>query len=246
MSKILIIGATSTIAEHCARIWATQGHEFFLVGRNPERLDCIVSDLSLRGATKVGKLVIDLCDFNSHQAMLDAAERGLGGLDTVLIAHGTLSDQKACEQSVALTLREIETNGLSVIALLTLVANRLEAQRKGTIAVISSVAGDRGRSSNYVYGSAKAMVTAYTSGLRQRLQKSGVSVVTLKPGFIDTRMTEGFSKGFLWVKPADAAAIITRSIDGGFSEEIYVPYFWFFIMLCIKLIPENLFKRIKL
>jgi hypothetical protein len=177
--------------------------------------------------------------------MLDTAERELGGLDIVLVAHGTLSDQKACEKSVSLTMQEIKTNALTVIALLTLIANRFEAQRKGTIAVISSVAGDRGRASNYVYGSAKAMVTAFTSGLRQRLHKSGVAVVNIKPGFVDTPMTKDFRKGILWTNPSAVSNSLVNFIDQRGSV-LYVPYFWRLIMLAIKLIPERVFRSISL
>lgn len=245
MSKILIIGATSTIAEHCARLWAARGDELFLAGRNLEKLDRITADLKIRGAAKVGRTLINLNDFDTHQAMLDAAEKELGALDVVLIAHGTLSDQKACEQNVALTMKEIKTNALSVIALLTLIANRFEARRKGIIVVISSVAGDRGRASNYVYGSSKAMVTAFTSGLRQRMHKSGVSVVTIKPGFVETAMTREFKKGMLWVNASQVAPLILKAITDG-KTEVYVPFFWYGIMLVIKSIPERLFKAISL
>jgi short-subunit dehydrogenase len=245
MSKILIVGATSTIAENCARLWAVRGEELFLVGRNSERLEHIAADLKVRGATRVGQYVLDLNDFDGQQGMLNAAEQELGRLDIVLIAHGTLSDQKACEQSVALTMQEIKTNALSVIALLTLIANRFEAQRSGTIAVLSSVAGERGRASNYVYGSAKALVTVFTSGLRQRLHKSGVAVVTVKPGFVDTPMTKELIKGALWAAPEFAAAEIVKSIDAK-RNIAYVPFWWMFIMNFIRILPESLFKRTRM
>lgn len=177
--------------------------------------------------------------------MLGAAETALNGVDVVLVAHGTLSNQKSCEASVEETLAEIKTNALSTISLLTLIANRFEAKRAGTIAIISSVAGDRGRASNYVYGSAKAMVTAFTSGMRQRLHKSDVAVVTIKPGFVDTPMTAGCKKGLLWAKPAAVAAKIVRAIDTKKSEA-YVPEFWWAVMTVIKTIPSVMFKRITL
>ena len=139
MKKILIIGATSAIAEHCARLWAARGEQLFLVARNMERLDAIAVDLRVRGNEKVRTNCTEINDFASHTAMLDKAEASLDGIDTVLIAHGTLSNQKLCEQDVELTMQEIKTNALSVIALLTLIANRFEAKREGTIAVISSV-----------------------------------------------------------------------------------------------------------
>jgi short-subunit dehydrogenase len=245
MTKVLVIGATSAIAEHCARIWADRGDALYLVARNEERLNTIAADLNVRGASLVGTYCVDLNDMDSHAALLDAAEAAMGGIDTVLIAHGTLSNQKSCEQSVEETLAEIKTNALSAISLLTLVANRLEAKKAGTIAVISSVAGDRGRASNYVYGSAKAMVTAFTSGLRQRLHNSNVAVVTIKPGFVDTPMTADFKKGLLWAKPAAVAEKIVKAIDAK-KTEVYVPAFWWAVMMVIKSIPSKIFNKIKL
>ena len=138
MKKILIIGATSAIAEHCARLWAVRGDALFLVARNQDRLNTIAMDLRVRGAGNVSTYQLDLNEITGQQAMQDAADEALGGVDTVLIAHGTLSNQKACEQSVDETLAEIKTNALSTIALLTIIANRFEAKRNGTIAVISS------------------------------------------------------------------------------------------------------------
>jgi len=245
MSNILVIGATSAIAEHCARIWAGRCDALYLAARNEERLKTIAADLKVRGAAQTDTYCIDLNETDSHGALLDAAEAAMGGIDTVLIAHGTLPGQKACEQRVDEALTEIKTNALSVISLLTLIANRFEAKQAGTIAVISSVAGDRGRGSNYVYGSAKAMVTAFTSGLRQRLHKSNVVVVTIKPGFVDTPMTAEFKKGLLWAKPDAVAAKIVKAIDAK-KNEVYVPAFWWAVMAVIKVIPVVLFKRMNL
>jgi len=245
MKKVLIIGATSAIAEHCARTWAARGDEIYLVARNEECLQAIAADLRVRGAKQVASFCTDLNDLVRHIELLDAAENTMSGVDIVLVAHGTLSNQKSCEKSVSETLTEIQTNALSLISLLTLIANRFEAKKDGTICVISSVAGDRGRASNYVYGSAKAMVTVFTSGLRQRLHKSNVAVVTIKPGFVDTPMTAGFKKGFLWSRPSSVASKIVRAIDKK-AGEIYVPFFWIVIMNIVKLIPNFIFKKLKL
>jgi decaprenylphospho-beta-D-erythro-pentofuranosid-2-ulose 2-reductase len=245
VKKILIIGATSAIAEATARILAARGDALYLVARNEARLTAIAADLTVRGSPRVGIDVLDMNDFAAHEAMLARAEAFLAGYDTVLIAHGTLSDQKACESSVELTLREINTNALSAVALLTRVANYLAQRRTGTIAVISSVAGDRGRSSNYVYGSAKALVTAFLSGLRQRLAKCGVGVVTIKPGFVDTPMTAAFAKGPLWAHPSSVAQGIVKAIDRH-GNTVYLPGFWRPIMLIIRAIPERLFLRLSL
>jgi decaprenylphospho-beta-D-erythro-pentofuranosid-2-ulose 2-reductase len=243
MTKVLVIGATSAIAEHCARIWANRGDELYLIARNEERLKTIAADLKVRGTSQAHTYCTDLNDMDGHAMLLDTAEAAMGGIDTVLIAHGTLSNQKACEQSVHKTLGEIKTNALSTISLLILIANRFEAKQAGAIAVISSVAGDRGRASNYAYGSAKAMVTAFTSGLRQRLHKSNVAVVTIKPGFVDTPMTAEFKKGLLWAKPAAVAAKIVKAIDAR-KDEVYVPAFWWAVMAVVKAIPEWAKKRL--
>lgn len=244
MKKILIIGATSVIAEYCARLWAARGDVLYLVARNQEKLEVIQKDLTIRGSAKTDIYTMDINDYGSHTNMLDEAEKSLDGFDIVLIAHGTLSNQKACEQDVDITMQEINTNALSTIALLTHIANRFEAKKSGTICVISSVAGDRGRASNYVYGSAKAMVTTFASGLRQRLHQSNVTVVTIKPGLVDTPMTAELKKGLLWTQPLRVAQTIIKVIDKRKSE-IYIPFFWQGIMLIIKLIPSTIFNKLK-
>jgi decaprenylphospho-beta-D-erythro-pentofuranosid-2-ulose 2-reductase len=244
MKKVLIIGASSAIAEHCARIWAARGDKLYLVSRNESHLRTIATDLKVRGASEMATNCVDLNDMDQHIEFLDAAEDAMGDVDVVLIAHGTLPNQKSCELSVEETLAEIQTNALSTVSLLTLIANRFEAKRDGTICVISSVAGDRGRASNYVYGSAKAMVTAFASGLRQRLHKSNVAIVTVKPGFVDTPMTADFKKGLLWARPNAVATKIVRAIDVS-RTEVYVPGFWWAIMMFIKVIPSRIFRKLK-
>ena len=244
MKRILIVGATSAIAEHCARIWAANGDVMHLVARNERRVQIIAADLKVRGASEVTTFCTDLNKTDKHEQLLDAAYDALGGVDILLIAHGTLSDQKSCELSVKETLAEIQTNALSTISLLTLIANRFEAKQSGTICVISSVAGDRGRASNYVYGSAKAMVTIFASGLRQRLYKSNVSVVTIKPGFVDTPMTSGIKKGFLWAKPSTVAVKVVKAINKK-NAEVYVPEFWWIIMKVITMLPSKIFNRME-
>lgn len=245
MRKILILGATSAMAEHCARLWAARGDALYLVARNEERLTAIAADLRVRGAAEIHTLCADLNNLEEHAAIVGSAEFACGGIDTVLIAHGTLSHQKTGESDVKYALAEIHTNALSTISLLTIIGNLFEVRRSGTIAVISSVAGDRGRASNYVYGSAKAMITAYASGLRQRLRKSNVAVITIKPGFVDSPMTAHFQKGPLWAKPAAVAIRIVRAIDRG-ETEVYVPGFWRLIMAIIRVIPNSIFRDLNL
>ena len=245
MQKVVIIGATSAIAEATARLYAARGAQLFLVARNAARLKDIADDLRVRGAPEVFQASLDVNDVQDHARLIEQIWASLGHVDVCLVAHGTLPDQAQCEASVELSLKEFATNGTSTIALLTAVAPRFESQRKGVIAVISSVAGDRGRQSNYLYGSAKAAVTAFASGLRQRLAKVGVNVLTIKPGFVDTPMTRDFKKGALWAKPDDIARGIVRGSDRGRSV-MYLPWFWLPIMLIIRHVPEFVFKRIKL
>lgn len=245
MQKVLIVGATSAIAQETAKRFAESGDQIYLAGRSPEKLEVLVADLRVRGAAKVAFMALDLNDFDRHSDLINAASEALGGLDTVLIAHGTLSDQKACEQDFQVALKEYHTNFLSAVSLLTLLANHFEAQGHGCLAVISSVAGDRGRQSNYFYGSAKGGLNVFLQGLRNRLAPSGVQVLTIKPGFVDTPMTAGFKKGWLWVGPKIIAAGIHRAIRCH-SDEVYLPWFWWGVMTIIKAIPERIFKRLKL
>ncbi|MDN5870260.1 MAG: SDR family oxidoreductase [Nitrococcus sp.] len=245
MRRVLIVGATSAIAEATARHFAAAGDALFLIGRRADRLQAIAADLGVRGANSVGVHSMDINDLDQHEPALAAADEALGGIDTVLIAHGTLADQKACQEDPLLAVQELNTNAVSTIALLTPLANRFEKQRFGTLAVISSVAGDRGRESNYVYGSAKAALDAFLEGLRQRLHKAGVRVVTIKPGFVDTPMTAAFTKGVLWASPERVSKRIYRSLNNS-SDIVYAPFYWRYIMLIIRLIPRVIFKAIRL
>jgi decaprenylphospho-beta-D-erythro-pentofuranosid-2-ulose 2-reductase len=245
MRRILILGATSAIAEATARVFARQGDALLLVGRSTERLQAIADDLRLRGAAAAEIRCADLQDVSAHQGLLMHASEALGGLDTALIAYGTLSDQALCEQSVDALVREFQTNAVSVMSLCGLLANRFEAQQRGVIGVISSVAGDRGRKSNYVYGAAKAAVSAFTSGLRQRLYRKGVRLVTIKPGFVDTPMTAAFKKGLLWTSPEVVGKQIAEALIRG-TPVIYTPGFWRPIMWIIRSIPESVFRRLSM
>lgn len=245
MRKVLIIGATSAIAVAIARLFAKDSDRVFLIARNADHLKATADDLAVRGANLAGYRRLDVNALQEHQAVLDAAEKALDGIDIALIAHGTLPVQARCERSADLTVHELQTNAVSTIALLTHLAGRMEDRRSGRIAVITSVAADRGRQSNYVYGAAKAAVDTFLEGLRQRLHKSGVGVTTIRPGFIDTPMTAGFRKGLLWAKPEAAARRIHAAIGNG-RDVVYVPGFWRWIMLVIRLLPRSLFKRIKL
>lgn len=245
MRKVLILGATSAIARYTARLFAADHDTLFLVGRNAERLEAVAADLRTRGASGVHTRVVDLNALESHERLVSDAAAAMDGLDVALIAHGTLGDQKACEKDFALAEQEIRTNFLSAASLMTHLANHLEGKRSGTVAVISSVAGDRGRMSNYVYGSAKAGLSAFAAGMRNRLHASGVALVTVKPGFVDTPMTANVKKGALFARPEDVARGIHRAILRR-KDVVYLPSFWWGIMWIIRAIPERVFKRLKL
>ena len=245
MKKILIIGASSAIAQATARLFAKDGDKLFLVARNSEKLKEQADDLRVRGAGQVEFVAMDMLEYDKHQSTIELADSQLGGIDLTLIAHGTLPDQKSCEQSVELMKKEFETNCISTISFLTHLANYFEVKQSGIIAVISSPAGDRGRQSNYVYGSAKGAISVFLQGLRNRLYSSGVHVLTIKPGFVDTPMTSEFKKGALWASPETVANQINSAIEKK-KNTAYVPWFWAIIMLIIKLIPENIFKRLRL
>ena len=245
MRKVLIIGATSAIAQATARKLAGMGDALFLAGRNADKLEVLAVDLRIRGAKAVHTGAFEALESQQHGPLLSEAEKVLGGLDVALIAHGQLPDQAACQASAQATRQAFAVNAESVIGLLTVLAEIFEQQGSGTMAVISSVAGDRGRKSNYVYGAAKGAVSLFMQGLRNRLQGSGVRVITIKPGFVDTPMTEGFDKGALWAQPGQVAGDIVKAIDKG-RDVVYTPGYWRYIMWVIRLIPESLFKRLSI
>ncbi len=244
MRKFLLVGATSAIARGVARMAAERGDALFLVGRSESKVNAEAADLRVRGA-KVGTFIMDLTDLSKHVELLDAAEKAMGGLDTVLIAHGTLTDQTVAQKDVGVLETEFQTNFLSSAALLTHIANRFEARRAGSIAVITSVAGDRGRQSNYVYGSAKAALSAFLSGLRNRLAKANVDVIDIRPGFVDTPMTASVPKNPLFAQPDAVGRSIYKAIEKRRSV-VYLPWFWALIMFAVRSVPEPLFKKLKL
>ncbi len=243
MANILILGATSAIAHATARRFAADGARFFLVGRSASKLEAVRDDLRVCGAKEAITYTLDLTEVEGHAAMLDAATAALGRLDAVLIAHGTLSDQDACNDSVAVTMREWNTNATSVIALLTLLGSHFEQQRSGTIAVMSSVAGDRGRKSLYLYGAAKAALNTFLQGYRARLSAAGVAVVTIKPGVVDSPMTAHLPKGPLVASPERVAKDIHRAMERG-TAVVYTPGFWRYVMCIVRAVPEPNFRKL--
>jgi short-subunit dehydrogenase len=243
--KVLIFGATSAIAQAVARKVAEQHGELFLVARHSETLKIIADDLLVRGASKVGQAVGDLTHQEKFTEWVDSAAQFMKGIDVVLIAHGVLGDQKELEKSGDLAFDIFNVNFISAALLAEAAAHYFEKGKRGVIAVIGSVAGDRGRQSNYYYGSAKAGLEAFLEGLRNRLYPHGVGVVTIKPGFVSTPMTAHLKQNFLFAKPEKIADGILSAIEKK-KDVVYLPWFWRWILFVIKAIPECIFKRLKL
>jgi len=244
-TRLLVVGATSAIAHAVARRYASEHACIFLIARNGSGLADNAADLSVRGAASVGTAILDALDMDQHDGVLDAAFAAFGGFDAALVAWGVLPDQSASQGSARAALTSFDINARAVLAVLTALANRFESQGSGAIAVLSSPAADRGRASNYVYGAAKAAVSTFSSGLRHRLHPKGVRVLTIEPGFVDTPMTAGLQKGTLWTTPERVATDIEKALKHGFGV-VYTPWFWRWIMVIIRALPERLFVRTRL
>lgn len=241
--KLLVLGATSAIAMATMRLYARRGASFYLVARNEEKLALVAADVQVRGAAAVHTGVMDLDRTEYHTALLQDAHEKLQGIDVALIAHGVLGDQAAAEQDYRVAEQVIRTNLLSSVSLVTWLANYFVAQKRGTIAVISSVAGDRGRKTNYVYGTTKAALSTFLQGVRNRVDRVGVNVITIKPGFVATPMTAHLPGGTLFATPQAIATGIAAAIDRR-KDVVYLPGFWWWIMSAVRLLPERVFKRL--
>ena len=243
--RVFVFGATSAIAMATQRLLVHRGSaHFFLVGRHVDRLEAVAADLRARGATTVVTTAADLDDTASHPGLIAQGVEALGGMDLAILAHGVLGDQREAESNYQTAEAILRTNTLSPISLLTWLGNYCEQQHDGTLAVISSVAGDRGRQSNYVYGTSKAALTAFCSGLRNRLDRHGVNVITIKPGFVITPMTAGMKLGPLAATPEKIAEGIVSAIRQR-RDVVYLPWFWRIVMAIIRAIPERVFKGMK-
>lgn len=243
--RIIALGATSAIAQATLRLLAERREAFFLVGRNPQKLAAVRDDLLTRGASSVTTFVADLDDTGAHPAMLTHAVTALGGLDLAFLAHGVLGDQPAAEKDYAVAEAILRTNFLSAVSLVTWLANYFEAERRGSIAVVSSVAGDRGRKSNYVYGASKGGLNIFLDGVRNRIDGAGVQVLTIKPGFVATPMTAHLKKNALFADPAKVAKHIVRAIEKR-KDVVYTPPFWALIMLAVRAVPRRVFKKMNM
>jgi len=235
--RIAVIGATSSIAQAAAAAFAEEHAEFFLVARNAAKLAAVAADLTARGASGVEELVVDLGDLVGHPAIVAAA----GDVDVVLIAHGSLPDQRAVDRQPQAQIEAFHLNATSAISIAASFANVLESRGAGTLAVIGSVAGDRGRRSNYVYGAAKAAIHAWCDGARPRLKAAGANVLLVKPGWVDTPMTRGMKKNLLFVDACGVGRGIHDAIVARKSV-VYLPRFWRWISAVVRLLPERLVK----
>jgi decaprenylphospho-beta-D-erythro-pentofuranosid-2-ulose 2-reductase len=239
---VLILGAASDIARALARAYAAEGHPLYLAARNPDRLTADAEDLRIRWGIPVEVHPFDVLDTAGHSAFLDALTPPP---DIVACVVGLLGDHNRSINDAAAAELVMRTNYIGPALVLEAAARRMERVKRGTIIGISSVAGDRGRRSNYVYGSAKAGLTAYLSGLRARLHESGVRVITVKPGFVDTRMTEGMPLPKpLTAQPEEVARAVVAA-GRRKRDVIYVRPIWRPIMTIIRHLPEPLFKRVK-
>jgi short-subunit dehydrogenase len=237
---IAIFGATSAIAAATARVYADRGARLYLVGRNPQKLDALVAEL---GGAVIGTALQDFDGTASAEACVHGAITALGRLDVALIAHGSLGDQLRSEQDYGEAERIVRTNFLSVMALMIPLANFLETQRSGHLAVLSTVAAERGRPRNFTYAAAKSALNTYLQGVRSRLYAAGVQVHTIKLGPVDTPMTVTHKKNALFAQAEVVARQIVRVIDAG-QTEAFVPRFWRPIMFTVRNLPESVFQRI--
>jgi decaprenylphospho-beta-D-erythro-pentofuranosid-2-ulose 2-reductase len=244
MKKIVILGATSGIALEVQRRLALRGCELLLVARSRQRLAEIQADLQARGAQQVFTYAADLASVQQHAAVFAFARRTLPDFDTVLLAYGSMHDQKESEESVDILLEELQVNFVSATAILTLFAADLERRRTGCLAAITSVAGDRGRRSNFVYGSAKGGLSLFLQGLRSRLHPAGVRVITIKPGPVQTPMTDHLPNAARGADPARVAADIVRALERRSPDVLYTPKVWRYVMAAVRQIPETVFKRL--
>jgi len=243
--KILVLGATSGIAEATCRIWARQGARLFLVARNAEKLAVVAADLKTRGASYVDTAVVDLDDTDQHPTLLAHAVNSLTGMDIAYLAYGILGEQPKAEQNFSHAAQILHTNLVAPVSLLTWLANYCVQRHAGVLAVISSVAGDRGRKSNYLYGSSKAGLSAFLGGLRNRVDREGVTVLTIKPGPVKTAMTTGMKGAEKFADVDKVASGIVSAIDKR-ADTLYVPFQWQPIMFVIRNIPERIFKKLNL
>ena len=241
--RLLILGARSDIAVPLARLYAQDGFDIVLAARNSDRLDATAADLRVRSGRRVELCEFDVLDTEGHPAFVER----LGTLpDCVITLVGLMTPNDAAQSNFKAADLMIRTNYLGLVSILGELANRMEQRGSGTVIGVSSVAGDRGRASNYIYGSAKAGFTAFLSGLRNRLFAKGVAVITIKPGFVRTRMTEGMNLPVILTADPDELAVAIRKAHRKMRLVVYHRPIWRLIMLVIGLLPERVFERTRI
>jgi len=244
--RIAIIGATSSIAENCARIWAEQGSvELILLGRDQKKLEVVAADLLVRSPnTKVEVVITNFIDPTIIQKTVNTLFTP-DPIDIALIAHGTLPEQQDCQNNLALNYSTLEINGISPALYAEAFAQHMAKLNQGSIAIIGSVAGDRGRKSNYVYGASKGLITRYAQGLQHRFANSNVHVTLIKPGPTNTPMTAEMKGSEKFASPEEVAKAITAGIDAN-KTVIYTPAKWQLIMMVIRHLPRCIFNKMNI
>lgn len=244
--NILIVGALSGLARPIADQLAEQGHALVLAGRDGEELSRMASDLRVRHRASVTTAPFEALDFESHAGLIEQADSAFaGGLSGILFCVGWMVDQRWAAADFSAARQMIEVNLTSAVSLLNHAANIFESRRRGWICALSSVAGDRGRQSNYLYGATKSALNAYLQGLRHRLTAAGVAVITIKPGCADTAMTYGMDSLPFLVGPDVIARDVVRAIDRR-QCVAYTPRIWWPVMTVIRLLPERIFRHLKI
>lgn len=241
--RILVFGASSAICSELLKLFAHKEGSFYLIARDAPKLSAQKADLEVRGGNVAGQECYDFNQWDTHEAAVGRALEALGQIDVAIVAHGSLPDQSECETSPASVRACMEDNFMSAAIIIQCCAAALSVQGSGTLLAISSVAGDRGRKSNYVYGSAKSGIDALLQGLRARFTGTGIQIVNVKPGMIETPMTAHMKSGALWSTPQAIAPTIMRALEKG-GGVYYVPGYWRFIMWVIRLLPNAIMARL--
>jgi short-subunit dehydrogenase len=243
MKNFLVLGASSLIVQKTLELLAKPDVKFYLVGRNEAKLNIVKAHLESVGQSSVFIETADLMNFDAYKQIFSNSLQAMGYVDCLFVGYGILPNQQELEQDITKIIENFNVNALGVILFASLVANYFEARNYGSIVVISSVAGDRGRRNNYFYGSAKAALTVFLQGLRHRFAKKNIKVITIKPGLVDTPMTAHLEKNLLYSNAEKVAKDIFFAISRN-KEIVYTPWFWRYIMMVIKLLPEKIFKRL--
>lgn len=242
--KVCVVGACSAIAQAVVERLLVEGHQLYLVARNQVKWQRLLADLAVRHAREIPGEILDACDVSQHRPLMERAAQAMEGLDCLFVAHGMLGDQYQDQEHWPSIERTLHCNFSSAASLATAAANRFLAHgTPGLIAVITSVAGDRGRPSNYIYGSAKGALNLFLQGMRARLFRKGIHVLTIEPGFVATPMTAHRGHGRLFASPEKVARDIARAMRRR-KNILYTPCWWQPVMFVIRHIPEWLFKRL--